>query len=329
MRYGISEIVCAALLAGAACFTPSFAHAGSCCGGGAATTLVLPKYGQTMFDTSLDLEQYDGFWTKQGTYLHDQPGTHLQQYRLNLGYAMRLAPRWQASAALPYVMNDNKYSGITSRSEGPGDTMLSLWYEAFDTTMCRWGAFELQDLVPAATFGLSLTIPTGISPYDNVKSSFDITGRGFYRVDGNLLLDKTIYPWSASLFMSYGKYIERPVNREYGEYVEPYHKKLGDRGVGTLSVSYAQYLDLEKTRNILTYTAACSEVWEGEGTINGDRDPTSGLRKSSIAGTIVWSTLTRDWSVKATWSHSIKTDGWGNNTVASDIYSLGVTHVYF
>jgi hypothetical protein len=323
-------IIAAALLWGAACFFASIAHAGSCCGGGGAVTLVLPKNATAMLDTSLDVEQYDGFWTKDGTYLRDQPGTDLRQYRLNIGYALRLAPRWQASLSVPYVWNKNNYSGISSQSEGMGDSTLSLWYEAFKGVMCRWGwnTLELADLKPDATFGVSLTIPTGISPYDDVKSSFDITGRGFYRLDGNVLLDKTIFPWSASLFMSYGTHIERPVNREYGEYVQPYHKKLGDRAVGTLAVSYVSYLDFHASRNIMTYTASFAEVWEGEGTINGDRDPTSGLRKTSVAGTVACSTLDRVWTIKTTWNHSINKDGWGNNTPASDIYSLGVTYVF-
>jgi len=281
-----------------------------------------------MIDTSLDLEKYDGYWTKNNAYLRDQPGTDLRQYRMNLGYALRIAPRWQTSASVPYIWNKTKYSGISSRSEGVGDTMFSLWYEAFDTPMCRWGSFELADLVPAATIGLSLTVPTGISPYDTENSSFDITGRGFYRLDGNLLLDKTLFPWSASLFMSYGKHLERPVNREYGEYVQPYHKKLGDRAVGSFVLSYVDYIEVRDSRSILTYSAALGEVWEGEGTIDGDRDPMSGLRKSTIAGTIAWSTLSRFWTIKTTWNHAIKKTGWGSNTVASDIYSLGVSYVF-
>jgi hypothetical protein len=322
--------ITAALLAGAALFPAQPVFAGSCCGGSAAVALILPKFGQSMIDTSLDMEKYNGFWKKDGTYQRDQPGTDLRQYRLNLGYALRLAKRWQASAAVPYVWNANTYSGISSHTDALGDTVLSLWYEAFDTTVCRlgWGDIGLSDLVPAATFGLSLTIPTGVSPYDDVKSSFDITGRGFYRLDANVLLDKTIYPWSASVFMSYGKHIERPVNREFGEYREPYRRNLGDRATGTLAISYETFIDSSDSRNRLTYTGAFSEVWEDEGTINGDRDNTSGLQKSSVAGTVAWSTLNRSWTVKLTWNHSINKSGWGSNTVASDIYSLGVTHVY-
>src|SRR5512143_1987997 len=94
-------LISAALLWGAACFFAQQADAGSCCGGGAAVTLILPKDASAMIDTSLDVERYDGFWTKDGKYLHDQPGTDMTQYRLNLGYALRLAKRWQASVSVP------------------------------------------------------------------------------------------------------------------------------------------------------------------------------------------------------------------------------------
>ncbi len=326
----IFKYIAATLLLGVVALPPSLAWAGSCCGGGAATTLVLPKYSHDMIDTSFELEKYNGFWLKNGDYRHDQPGTDLRQYRLNMGYAHRLSQRWQGSASLPYVWNDNSYSMTSTRSEGPGDAQFSMWYEALDAKVCRlgWNDLSLADLAPAVTLGISLVVPTGISPYDNLNSSFDITGRGFYRVDGNVLLDKSIFPFSFSLFMSYGTHLERPVDREYGTYVQPYRKKLGDRAVGTFSTSYNSHLDIGDTRSNMTYSIAVSEVWEDEATINGHRDSTSGLRKSSFAGTIAWSTLQRTWLLKATWNHSIAKDGWGSNTPASDIYSLGVTRVF-
>jgi len=328
MKNVITKLIGAALLAGAACLFSSTAWAGSCCGGGAAAALILPRFAQSMVDTSFDVEKYDGFWTKDGRYQHDQPGTDLTQYRLNLGYALRLAPRWQASAVIPYVWNVNTYPNNTSRHDGIGDTALSVWYEAFNSTMCRlgWSDISLSDLVPAATFGLSLTVPTGVSPYDGVQND-DITGRGFYRLDANMLLDKTVYPWSASLFLGYGKHFERPVNREV-DYVKPYRKQLGDRAAGTLAISYETLIDTSTSRKRLTYTGAFNAVWEGEGTIDGERDSTSGMKKSSIAGTVAWSTLEREWVVKMTWNHTIKRSGWGENFPASDIYSLGVTHAF-
>lgn len=329
MKQRFFRLIIAALFTGAASFFAPGAYAGSCCGGGGAAALILPRLAQSMIDTSFEMEKYDGYWTNSGKYVNEQSETDLRQYRLNLGYALRLAKRWQASVAVPYVWNVNKYPNSTSRVDGLGDTMLNVWYEASDAAMCRWGWGELSwsDLIPAATFGMSLTVPTGISPYDGVKSD-DITGRGFYRLDANMLLDKTIYPLSASLFLAYGKHFERPVNREV-DYVEPYRKKLGDRAVGTLALSYESLFDVSDTRNRLTYTATFSGIWEGESTINGERDPASGMEKSSLGGTIAWSNLDRSWIIKLSWSHTIKKTGWGENFPASDIYSTGVTHVFF
>ena len=320
------SICMAALFVGAATLFASQVWAASCCGGGSASSLILPKFSQSMADISFDFEKYDGFWNKDGEYISDPPDSDLRQHRLNLGYAHRLGSNWQASIVVPYVWNDNKYAGFESRSEGLGDTSLNLFYEAFDSVMCTYKVESIQDLKPASYFGASLTIPTGISQYDDVMSSFDVTGRGFYRLDGTALFDKTVYPWNASLLLSYGTNFERPVNREYGNYVEPYDKKLGDRALGTVSFGYTQLMEELDT---VTYTASYSDLWEGEGSIDGEKDSTTGFRKKSVAGAIAYATAGKNWIFKGSWSHTIKQDGWGENFPATDILTIGVSHVFY
>jgi len=314
----------AALLMGAAVLFSPITHAASCCGGGSASTLVLPKFSSAMVDVSFDIEQYDGFWNNSGHHNSDPPGSDLSQYRLNVGYAHRLASRWQASVIMPYVWNDNQYSGLSTSSDGLGDTKLNLWYEAFDGVTCVWKVRKPADLKPAAYFGTTLTVPTGVSPYDEVDNNFDITGLGFYRLDGTMFLEKTIYPWNASLLLSYGKYLERAVNREFGKYVVPYDKNLGDRRLMTVSAGYTVFLD---SMNTVTYTLALSDLNEDEATINGRIDETSGLKKRSAALTAAYSTMDRDWAFKATWSHALDRDGWGENFPTTDVLTLGVSHV--
>lgn len=325
MKQYIIKQIFAALIMGAALLSPPTIWAGSCCGGGAATNMILPKYAHGMIDLSFDVEIYDGFWNQKGKWTPDPPGSDLRQYRVNTGYAQRLASRWQASIAIPYVWNDNIYSGLSSQTNGLGDTSLNLWYEAVDDTSA-WKIRSIEDLTPSVLIGPSLLVPTGISPYDDVHSSFDVTGRGFYRIDGNLYIDKTLHPWDASLSLSYGTYIERPVNREYGKDVEPYHKKLGDRTSASFSLSYIYYFGTGG--DTLTGTASFSYLNEADGTIDGVRDPTSGFRKEAVGGTIAYSSTDHDWSVRACWSHAIRQDGWGENFPTTDIYTLGVRYVF-
>jgi len=204
------------LLLGAAFLFSSSAWSASCCGGGGAATLVLPKFFNNMYDLSFSNEQYNGYWNQQGKHLEDPPGSDLKQYRLTPGYAVRINDNLQASIVLPYVWNDNQYASINSATSGLGDATVGFWYENFDDIKCVYKVNGLEDLVPAAYFGASLVLPTGISPYDDVENSFDITGRGFYRLDANMLLDKTIYPWGMTVSLSYGTYLERDINREYG-----------------------------------------------------------------------------------------------------------------
>jgi hypothetical protein len=238
-----------------------------------------------------------------------------------MGYARRLSAKWQASALVPYIWNINKYTSGAHRTDGIGDTTLSLWYEAVDDTS-TWRIRNLKDLMPSITIGPSLVMPTGISPYDGVPSD-DVTGRGFYRLDGNVILSKTLHPWSASFALSYGSYIERPVNREL-DYVTPYRKKLGDRSSASLSLSYISYIG--SGGDALTYTASLSELREADATRYGNRIDNSGLQKDALGGTIAYSSTDRDWGIRASWSHTIKHDGWGKNFPATDIYSIGVNY---
>jgi hypothetical protein len=325
MRKYVFATILAALFIGAALFPAPAAWAGSCCGGGVATGLILPTYADSMIDISTDLETYDGFWDQNGKYTHDPPGSNLKQYRLNAGYAKRFASRWQAGLLIPYVWNDNVYSGLSSHTSGLGDSALHVWYEAMDDTSA-WKVRSFSDLKPSLLIGSSLLIPTGVSPYDDVTSSFDVTGRGFYRLDGNVYIDKTIHPWDVSLSLSYGTYLQRSVNREYGKYVEPYHKKLGNRGAALLSIGYIYYIGT--SGDTLTGSVSASYLNEADATINGLRVPDSGFRKEALGLALLYSSTDRDWSLRASWSHAIKQDGWGYNFPITDIYSLGVRYVF-
>ena len=315
------SLILAALLLGAASLSPSLSFAGSCCGGGGGATLLVPKFYQGMADVSFDLEKYDGFWNQDGKYTSDPSGSDLRQYRVNIGAARRLSTKWQASVLVPYVWNVNKYNSGTHRTDGIGDTTLSLWYEALDDTSA-WKIRNLKDLTPSITIGPSLVIPTGISPYDGVPSD-DVTGRGFYRLDGNIIVSKTLHPWSATVALSYGSYIERPVNREV-DYVPPYRKKLGDRSSASISLSYIYYLG--SGGDALTGTVSLSQLREASTTIDGNQIDNSGLQKDSIGGTIAYSSTDHDWGVRATWSHAVKQDGWGKNFPTTDIYTIGVNY---
>ena len=298
------------------------ALAASCCGGGSASSLVLPKFGAAMLDFSLDTETYDGFWNMDGVLVPDPPGSDLSQMRLNLGFAYRLSSNWQTSVVMPYVWNDNQYGGLTSETSGLGDVVASVWYEAFDAITCVWKVNSLDDLKPSVYYGLSMTLPTGVSPYADVENSFDITGRGFYRLDATILLDKTIYPWNATFQYTYGVYFERPVNREYGNYIEPYDKNLGDRSQGMLSFGYTH-----QTENVETITAtlAYSTLSEEAGEIDNQTDPTGGLSKKSLAMTVAFSNFDKDWIYKVTYSQA--TDG--KNFPSTDVLTIGLSHVYF
>jgi len=325
MKSNLISYSMTALLVGAATLFPHISHAASCCGGGSAASLSVPKYARAVADLSFDNELYDGYWNQSGMHVADPPGSDLKQYRLNAGVGYRFARDWQTSLSLPYVWNDNSYSGVSSQTSGLGDTTVSLVYEVLDDNSA-WKVRDIGDMIPGVSLGLSLLIPTGISPYDNQQSSFDITGRGFYRLDGTLLVEKTLRPWSTSLALGYGTYLERSINREYGKYVEPYKKDLGDRFTASLSTGYAFVLGTGG--DSITATASYAYLNEADASFNGKRDSGSGFDKQSLGGAISYSNNDNNWSIRAGWNHAIKQNGWGQNFPTTDVISLGVRYVF-
>ncbi|MDT8446578.1 MAG: hypothetical protein RRB13_06735 [bacterium] len=301
---------------------PASLQAASCCGGGSAGALILPKGGPQMVDVSVAREVYDGYWDGAGTYRPDPANSSLSQNRISAGYGYRFAGRWQGSVVGSYVDNNNRYSGITSRTQGLGDTSVNLLYETFDEVTCVTEVRDISDLRPAIYFGLGLTVPTGISPYDDVRNSFDITGRGFYRADATVNIEKSIGGFNAGVNFGYGKHFTRPVNREYGSWVKPYDKVLGDRQTQGLSLGYSWQL---YSFDIFTLTGAMADMVEAAARINGVPTEGTEVSKRSFSLTGAWSTGEKDWIVKGSWNNSLS----GTNFPKTQTLSFSLSHVFF
>ncbi len=324
---GARGAVLAAAVAVAVALLPARAQAASCCGGGGGASAIAARGERGMVDLSLEGERYDGYWTLGGQHKSDPAGSALAQYRLTAAAAIRLAAAWQVAAAAPLAWNDNTYGagGASSRTGGAGDARVSLWWEPVDQRSA-WRLAAAGDLVPDVTLGATLTVPTGVSPYDDVASSFDVTGLGFWRLEGTALVEKGYRAWSTSLLLGYGVAFERWVNRSYGGWVPPVQKKLGDRATASLSIGYRVFLGTGG--QTLSTTAALSWLHEGQGTRDGLRDATTGLEKTAAALTLAWSSTDSDWSARAGLAHALQRDGWGRNFPTTDTFTLGVRRAF-
>lgn len=299
-------------------------QAASCCGGGSASSLLLPKFSNDILALNIDIEHYDGFWDSNGKWVMDPQGSNLNQYRFNFGFAHRVDNNLQASVTLPYVFNRNQYVNHSRNTNGIGDGSVSIWYEFFDKVTCVWDVNSWEDLKPSIYLGSTLTVPTGTSPYDKVVDNFDITGRGVYRLDISALIDKTVYPWNFSYSASYGQYLERPVNREYGTYIEPYRKQLGNRLSSSVAIGYTYFTDKMES---LTTTISYTYLKEGEAQINGAVDPISDFRKESVGISFAWASEDKGWISKLSWSHAPSRTNWGVSFPTTDVITIGVSHV--
>lgn len=296
--------------------------AASCCGGGASTGIILPKFNDAMWDVSLANEAYDGFWNRQGDHQDDPVGSELLQRRVQLSYAHRLGEQWQVNIGIPLIDNQNHYSGYQNSVQGLGDTQISLWYEAFERVTCVYKITGWKSLQPSLYFGSSLTLPTGISPYsDHIDNSDDITGRGFYRWDANMIIEKTIYPFSLGWKGSYGIHMTRPINQETGQAVVPYNKRLGDRSVSTFSAAYTWFLP---HLDMITATLSHTDLSEGQSRYDGEKDALSGFNKQTIGLALSYNSPLRDWLFKLAFNEANS----GENYPKTQTLSLGVSHVY-
>ncbi len=321
----ISPFSKAVFLVGAALLMPTASFAASCCGGGSGGSLVLPKFRDLSVGATIAYEKYDGFWDKDGLWHQDPEGSDLSQTRLSLGVAKRINDNWQISLSTPFVWNRNQYANNTFNTSGIGDSTIGILYEAFDDITCTWVLDTWEDYKPAMYFGATLTVPTGISPYDDVKNNFDITGRGFYRLDIKTSFEKTVYPWNATVALNYGKYFERSINREYGVYVAPYKKNLGDRFSGSASLGYTYFISSGDT---LTITGAYAYMTEDKATIDGLVDETSGISKKSFSGTAAWANEDKSLVYKLSYAYTPHYHNWGANFPTTSSLSLGVNYVY-
>ncbi len=299
--------------------------AASCCGGGSGGGVTLPKFMPAAMSLGLAEEDYQGFWNGQGEVIPDPPGSNLMQRRLNFGVGYRLSSNWQGNATTSWVANQNQYSGVSGNTQGVGDLTLGLLYENFDQITCVYQIQRPRDWLPASYFGLKLVVPTGISPYDSVTSSFDITGRGFYRFEATALVEKTIYPWSASLSGGVGWHVPRMVNQEYGKWVAPYLKQLGNRFQSGASVSYTWFLtNLDE----VTLNTNLSHLQEGAARINHQLNEGTGMLRQAWGWAFSYSNAEKTWVYKTQLNQALRAQGRGTNFPITKTFSFEVTHVF-
>lgn len=301
---------------------PATSQAASCCGGGAGTSVILPKFNELMVEATTAHEHYDGNWNPNGQYVEEVDGKDLNEYTTTISVAKRLNDNWQISGNLPYTRHYNTYPDQDTQSSGIGDSTISLWYEAFENVTCIYRIAGWESLKPSIYLGGQMTVPTGKSRYsDRIDRSEDITGRGFYRFDAQAMVEKTIYPWSLSVTWMYGKYLERPVNQEYGRDIEPYDKQLGDRHSLASSLGYTWFA---KDMSMVTLAYAYTDLSEGASSIDGNRNAEDAFQKISQGFNLTYTSPRRDWFAKAGYNEAIR----GEGTPKSSSISLGVGYVY-
>lgn len=299
-------------------------EAASCCGGGSSASLVLPKFAKFLIDGSIEHEKYNGFWNSDGVYQEDPAGADLRQLRMTAGAALRIHDNIQTFLSIPYVINLNTYTGVKSTTYGAGDTTIGFNFELFNDIRCVYRVLSFADLLPATYLAVKTTLPTGISPYDKIPNSFDITGLGFYTFNFSLLLDKTISSFNMSLGANYSVSAQRPVNMEYGRYIEPYKVRQGDKLNLTATAGYSFMFD---SMDSLTVSLGYGYVEEFSWKINGIKNDLTGFHKHNLVAGLAFATADQNQVIKINNSFNLPLDNWGSNKPVTITTTLEYSYV--
>ena len=142
-------------------------------------------------------------------------------------------------------------------------------------------------------------------------------GRGLLVGMAGMVVCYALFYIATVFALSYGTQFERSVNREYGKYVEPYTKQLGDRFTATLSASYTYVLGTGG--DSIIGTASYAYLNEADASFNGKQDSGSGFDKQSMGVALAYSSTDHNWSTRIGWNHAIPQNGWGRNFPSTDI----------
>ncbi len=115
------------------------------------------------------------------------------------------------------------------------------------------------------------------------------------------------------------------VNREYGQWIEPYKKQLGNRHSLGSSLGYTWFME-----NIdqLTLTLSRSRMQEGDAHINGATNPDTGIYQNSWGMVGTYMKADQSWIVTLGLNQGINLVGQGENFPITRTLSLGVSHVF-
>ena len=115
------------------------------------------------------------------------------------------------------------------------------------------------------------------------------------------------------------------INREYGQWVSPYEKELGQRSSLAASGGYTWFMS---NLDQLTLTFALSQLNEGKSKINGVTDQGTGMKKNGQSISMGYMKSDQSWIYSLGLNRAPSQAGMGSNFPITEIISFGVTHVF-
>lgn len=181
-------------------FSPIYAFAAACCGGGFAAPAILSGEDKAQLTTSYSYSQVvvdnvdaGGFWRKwnehQAVETFRVEGAHL------------LSDRWQMGLVVPVVRRGR----LGKNYSGMGDIVGSAGYEYLPD-------WDYNPWRPRGIAYLSLTFPTGKSRAESEVGGLDSRGNGFWAVGLGTLLTKAWGAWDIFTNLEAHRSLEKNVS---------------------------------------------------------------------------------------------------------------------
>jgi hypothetical protein len=301
-------IAAATSVAGAAVALPRAAHAQACCAGGA---LVTPTRLAIYEDYAVGLQTRArsdiGSFAADGHYA-TAPAD--QQFEQDLAAAFRFAGRAQASAVLPMIQTHRDVGGLDEWGGGVGDVALTFRYDfLLATERLRW---------PGIALLAGTTFPTGTAPDQAHKPlATDATGRGTYDVNIGIGLEKVL----GHVYVALDGWLTHRFARTVSvPGAAPLDESFGLRWTGMAVAGYV----FDNEAGVAAYV---NEIVEGDATVNGASDPTTGVQLTTVglAGVLP---LADVWRVQGALFSDVMLSSFGRNQTAGMGLTLSLVRVW-
>jgi len=297
-RSGAAPVAAGVLVAAAGVLARGApAAAQACCAGGALVSPArLAPHEDVGVGVAARARSNMGFFDAAGRYASSSGGEQILEQRL--AASIRFPEQGQASVVLPIVQTHRSASGIDEWGGGVGDVALTARYDFWLSAESLYR--------PGFALLAGVTLPTGTAPDQAMQPlSTDATGAGTYDFTLGVGIEKAYGHAYAALN---GWLTHRTSRTVTFPGAAPFRESFGLRWTALATGGYV----FDNEAALALYV---NVLGEGDATINGAGDPSTGIRLTTVGAAAILPV--RDvWRVRAAFFSDVMLASFGRNQLA-------------